>query len=62
MKVQKIDTLKTYLSQTMSYQRESCQGYLRKEADQEKKSNNKLNLWSKVQDKLNMNYQRYFCL
>ena len=34
----------------MSYQRESCQGYLRKEPDKDKKGS-KINLWGKVQDK-----------
>ena len=57
MQVKKIDTLKQYLSQTMSYERDSCQGFLRKQARQGG------NIFlSKIQDKLQMSYERYFVL
>lgn len=57
MQVKKIDTLKQYLSQTMSYERDSCQGFLRKQARQGR------NIFlSKLQDKLQLSYERYFVL
>ena len=55
MEVKKIDTLKQYLSQTMSYERDSCQGFLRKQGQSK-------GIWSKLQDKIQTRYQRYFVL